>query len=58
MISQRDVVAPNVKLPFSETQHAAEHVARMDADSHVDIESCGFTDKPEIIWVVLRVHSK
>jgi len=37
VVGQCNIVAPNIKLPLSEAKDAAENVARVDADSHVNI---------------------
>lgn len=35
-----------IKLPFAQTKHTAQHVACMNSDSHIHIESSRFTYKP------------
>lgn len=45
VICQSDIVAPHVELPFAQSQHSAQDIAGMDADSHVHVESCRLTDE-------------
>lgn len=37
VIGQCDIVRPNVELPFSESQNAAENRTAVNADSHVEV---------------------
>lgn len=39
MVGQRHVVRPHVVLPLAKADHAAQDVAGMDADTHVDVDS-------------------
>lgn len=41
VVGQRHVVRPHVVLPFLQTDHAAEHVARVNADAHADVDLRG-----------------
>lgn len=45
VIGEGDIVAPNVELPFSKSHYAAQHVTRVYANSHVDIESSRFPNE-------------
>lgn len=38
VVGERDVVRPDVVLPLAEADDAAQHVAAMHADSHVDVD--------------------
>lgn len=44
MVGQRHVVRPHVVLPLAKADHAAQDVAGMDADTHVDVDSGGVPD--------------
>lgn len=37
VVGQGNIIAPNIKLPLAEAKDAAEHVARVYANSHVNI---------------------
>jgi hypothetical protein len=47
VVGQCDVITPHVELPLTQTQDSTQNIAGVDADSHIHIEPCGFTDKPE-----------
>jgi hypothetical protein len=47
VVGQCDVITPHVKLPLTQTQDSTQDVAGVDADSHIHIEPCGFTNKSE-----------
>jgi hypothetical protein len=47
VVGQCDVITPHVELPFTQTQDPTQDIAGVDANSHIHIESCGFTDEPE-----------
>lgn len=57
MIGQRHIVAPDVKLPFTQTQDATQHISRVNSDSHVNIETCRFPDESKSA-TSMRVKSK
>lgn len=40
VVGQGDVIGPDVELPLSQAEHAAQHGARVDADPHVQIHLC------------------
>lgn len=44
VVGQRHVVRPHIVLPLAEADHAAQDVAGMDADTHVDVDSGGVPD--------------
>lgn len=46
VVGQRHVVAPHVELPLAQAQHAAQHVAGVNADAHVHIEAGRLANKP------------
>ena len=46
MVGERDVVRPHVVLPLVQPQHAAQHVAAVDADPHVHVEPRRLTHRP------------
>lgn len=46
VIGQRHVVRPHVVLPLAEADHAAQDVAGVDADAHVDVDSGGVSNLP------------
>lgn len=42
VVGQGDVIGPDVELPLSQAEHAAQHGAGVDADPHVQIHLlCG-----------------
>ena len=47
VVGQCDVITPDVELPLTQTQDSTQDIAGVDADSHIHIEPCGFTDKTE-----------
>lgn len=47
MIGEGDVMWPDVKLPFAKSDHATQHITRVNTNSHVDIYSCGLPNLPE-----------
>lgn len=56
MVGQCHVVAPNVKLPFPQAQHAAQYVSGVYADPHVHVKSCRFSD--ESLHTDIRTETK
>lgn len=46
MIGQGNIMWPYIKLPLSEADHTAEHIAWVNTHSHVDIYSSGFPYLP------------
>ena len=47
VVGQCDVITPHVELPLTQTQDSTQDIAGVDADPHIHIEPCGFSDKPE-----------
>jgi hypothetical protein len=45
VVGQGDIVGPDVELPLAQSQHAAQHVARVNSNSHVNVEASRFTNK-------------
>lgn len=37
---------PDIVLPLPQADHAAQHVPRMNTDSHVNVHACGFSHLP------------
>ena len=54
-VGQRHIVTPNVKLPFPETDDAAENVSGVNADPHVDVGVGHLSHDPEIGQAVLMM---
>lgn len=46
VIGQSHVMWPHIVLPFLESNYAAEHVARMHSDTHVNVNVCGISHLP------------
>lgn len=46
VIGQRDVIAPDIKLPLAQPEHAAQHVTSVYAYAHVHVEARCFSYKP------------
>ena len=46
MISKGDVIAPDIELPFSESEYAAEYVPCVNPDAHIHVEACPFPHEP------------
>lgn len=47
-IGKRYVITPNVKLPFSQAENAAQNVAGVDSDSHINVAASRFPYKSAI----------
>lgn len=43
-VGQSHIIAPHIKLPFSQSNHATQDIARMDPDPHIHIGSCHLTN--------------
>lgn len=56
-VRERHIIRPNIELPLSQTKNAAEDVASVDTDSHVDIAARRLPHKPTIIEL-LEVNSR
>ena len=46
-ICQRDIITPDIKLPFAQTDDSTEHVASVHAYSHIYIGMRNFTNSPK-----------
>lgn len=46
VIGQRHIIRPHIELPLAQTQNAAQHPSRMDADTHVQVDIGGLDDGP------------
>lgn len=46
MICQRDIVGPNIILPFLKSNHATQYITRMHTNAHVDVNPSGITHFP------------
>lgn len=45
-IRQRYIIAPDIKLPFSQTENTAEHITAVHANPHIDVTASGFPYNP------------
>ena len=45
VVGQRDVIRPDVKLPFVDAEDAAEHRSWVDPDAHIEIHLAQFKKK-------------
>lgn len=41
MIGQRDIMWPDIILPFLKSNNTTQNIPRMHANTHVDVNSCG-----------------
>lgn len=46
VIGQSDVMWPHIILPFLESNYAAEHIARMHSNTHVNVNARGISHLP------------
>lgn len=61
MIGQCNIVAPNVKLPLAKSEHATQHIASVNANSHVNIKTGSNTYKsiqPQIQIIINEIWSR
>lgn len=49
VIGQRDIMWPDVILPFLEADHAAQDISRMHTDTHADVDPGGVSHLPVIL---------
>jgi len=45
MVRQGHIIAPDVELPLPQTEHPAQHVPRVNAYPHIDVEAGGLADE-------------